>query len=63
MTTDLDYYGARALEERERAASASEPSIAQIHRDLAVKYEALAKEAEAQPTLRPGWEGSDAQPA
>lgn len=64
MTSDVDYYRARALEERDRAEAASDPTSATIHRDLATKYEALAREADMQPTLRPGWDGmSDAQPA
>jgi hypothetical protein len=64
MTTDLDYYRARALEERNRAAAASDPSIANIHLELAAKYEARAKDARAGPTLRPGWGGtSDGQVA
>ena len=56
-TENKAYYRGRALEERERAAAASEPSIAAIHSDLAAKYEALAKEGGAKPTLRPKWDG------
>ena len=64
MASDIEYYRTRAIEERDRAAAASEPSIANIHRDLAIKYEGLAREAESQPTLQSGWSGdSDAQPA
>lgn len=64
MTSDVDYYRARAFEERERAATPSDPHIASIHGDLAAKYEALASEADVQPTLQPSWDGiSDAQPA
>lgn len=55
-TNDKDYYRARALEERDRAATAHEPSIAAIHRDLADKYEALAKKRGVQPTLRSAWD-------
>lgn len=62
MTTDLDYYRARALEERDRAAAASDPSIANIHLELAAKYEERAEEAGAGPSLQPGWGGaSDGQ--
>lgn len=64
MTSDVDYYRARAFEERERAVTASNPSIANIHCDLAAKYEALAKQGKTRPTLRPSGDGmSDAQPA
>ena len=64
MASDTAYYRARAIEERDRAATATEPSIANIHRDLAAKYEALAKAAESQPPLwRDLDDVSDAQPA
>ena len=62
--SDKDYYRVRALEERDRAAAANEPNIAAIHRDLAEKYEALAKDVEVRPMLRSAWDAmSDAQPA
>lgn len=51
MASDTHYYRARAMEERDRAATATDPGIANIHRDLAAKYEALAKAAEGQPPL------------
>ncbi|MCL6740582.1 hypothetical protein LZ518_05480 [Sphingomonas sp. RB56-2] len=63
-TEDSGYYRARAIEERARAAECDDRSIAGIHLELAAKYEALAKVANIQPTLRPGWEGmAHAQPA
>jgi hypothetical protein len=56
-----DYYRTRADEERERAASANSESIAQIHLELAEKYDALAREAGPN---RADWTGSQsAQPA
>lgn len=64
MTSDAEYYRARALEERDRAATATEPKIVAIHLELATKYESLANDVEVEPTSRPGWEGmSGAQPA
>ena len=55
---EQSYYRARAAEERDRAAQSDRPGIAQIHLDLAEKYDALSREAEHQITLRPGWDGS-----
>lgn len=64
MASDTEYYRARANEERDRAAMATDPSIANVHRDLAAKYEAQAKAAEAQPPLwRDLDDMSDARPA
>lgn len=64
MSSDFDYYRERAIEERQRAADASDENIANIHRLLADKYEALARKVEIEPAVRPGWDGtSDAQPA
>jgi len=36
---DLDYFIRRTNEERQRADEASDPAIAQIHRELAEHYE------------------------
>jgi hypothetical protein len=44
---DLAYYRQRADEERERAAIASQPSIAEVHLALAAKYEALVEQGRA----------------
>ena len=64
FTEESEYFRARAFEERARAADCGDQTIADIHFDLAEKYEALANIADGQPTLRPGWDGlSDAQPA
>ncbi|WP_294121844.1 hypothetical protein [Sphingomonas sp.] len=42
----LDYYLARAAEERNSAASAPTPAIARVHEDLAAMYDRMAREAE-----------------
>lgn len=57
-TSDYDYYTTRAREERERARAANNQNVAEIHLKLAEKYDSLASEAEAGPTLRSGWDGS-----
>jgi hypothetical protein len=54
---DIAYYRARAADERERANQAKSESIAQIHLDLADKYEALADEAAATSRQRSDWGG------
>ena len=58
---DADYYRNRAAEERDRAATADRPAIAEIHLELAQKYERLASEANAQPGPADGVQ--TAQPA
>ena len=61
-TEESQYFRARAIEERARAADCGDQTIADIHLDLAVKYEALANITGGQQALRPGWDGlSDAQ--
>lgn len=40
---DVDYYRARAVAERDAARTASEPSIAAIHLELAEHYEAIVR--------------------
>ena len=61
---DRDYYVARAAEERKLATLSNEPKVAEVHLELAEKYEGLARAAEGSPTLRPDWDGfGDAQPA
>ena len=45
---DLDYYRARAVEERVLAVSAAEENVAAIQEELARQYDALS----AQPLLR-----------
>ena len=49
FTSELEYYRQRAREERERAATSSNPIVAEVHRALAEKYVALA----SQPEIRP----------
>lgn len=41
-----DYYRERAAEERRAALAAAEKAIARIHEEMAVKYDALARQAE-----------------
>ncbi len=43
---DIEYYRARAVEEREAATDASRSNIAAIHEELARLYEALAEQPE-----------------
>ena len=50
MSSDeIEYYQARAIEEREAAADAAQSNVAAIHEELARLYEALVD----QPELRP----------
>ena len=61
-TEDSEYFRARAIEGRARAADCDDRSIATIHLELAKKYETRAHIADGQTTLQPGWDGpSDAQ--
>jgi hypothetical protein len=57
MTLDADYFRARAIEERDRATKATSQNIADIHGELAMKYEALARQADLHPTMWVGWDG------
>ncbi|MEO6580654.1 MAG: hypothetical protein ABIN83_05835 [Sphingomicrobium sp.] len=43
---DRHYFRTRALEERHRASTAPTAEIADIHQQLAAKYEALGEDAE-----------------
>lgn len=52
---DHDYYRTRAEEHRSRAEAAEHPKAAQIHLDLAAKYDALAAEAAVTPSSGAGW--------
>lgn len=45
-TDDLEYYRLRAVDERALAESAADSRVAEIHRELADKYDALASEGE-----------------
>jgi hypothetical protein len=46
---DEEYYRARAIEERQAAADASQTEVALIHEELARLYEALAERPELRP--------------
>ncbi|HKY81719.1 MAG TPA: hypothetical protein VJM09_09645 [Sphingobium sp.] len=46
-----EYYLARAAEERKAAASAPNAGLARVHRDLAMMYDRMAKEAEQELAL------------
>ena len=53
MSSDeIEYYRARAIEEREAAADASKLNVAAIHEELARLYEALADQPELRPMRR-----------
>lgn len=58
--SDLEYYRTRAAEEHSLAKKADQENVARIHLELADKYEALAKQAEQQPTLGTGWDDMSA---
>ena len=42
--SSVEYFAARALEEREMSITATDPSAAIAHAELADRYQALAKE-------------------
>lgn len=48
---DVEYYRARATEEREQALSANQRNVAEIHMELARLYDALVNEPAIRPTL------------
>ena len=48
---DVDYYRARATEEREHALAADRQDVAAIHLELAQLYDALVTEPQLRPTL------------
>ncbi|HYC95251.1 MAG TPA: hypothetical protein VEB39_06080 [Sphingomicrobium sp.] len=48
---DLEYYRARAAEERQAAANASRIEVRRIHLDLARLYEEMARQPEPRATL------------
>ena len=47
---DSDYYRARAIEERWQAQDAGQASVARIHQELAIQYDALADQLELRPS-------------
>ena len=55
FTSELEYYRLRAREERERAATSPNPIVAEVHRALADKYEALAGQPEIRAALSRLW--------
>ena len=57
-SNDQDYFAHRALTERHRARTAPTQVIAEIHRDLARRYEELAREEE-QPIVRMAFHQKD----
>ena len=48
---DIEYYRARAIEERKQALAADQQDIAEIHLELARLYEALVNEPAIRPKL------------
>ena len=48
---DSDYYRARAIEERWQAQDAGQASVARIHQELAIQYDALADQLELRPSV------------
>ncbi len=51
------YYAARAIAERRRAQSATDPRVATVHAELSARYEALAAEPSFQ--LPKAWNPTD----
>lgn len=50
---DVEYYRARAIEEREHALAADRQDVAAIHLELARLYDALVAEPELRPMPHP----------
>ena len=55
FTSELEYYRQRAQEERERAQTATDPIVAEVHRALAERYEGLTKQPEIRVALSRLW--------
>ena len=55
FTSELEYYRQRAREERERAQTAADPIVAEVHRALAGRYEELTKQPEIRMALSQLW--------
>ena len=51
-SNDIEYYRARAIEERKHALASDRQDVAAIHLELARLYDALVKEPALRPTLR-----------
>ena len=52
--SDLDYFRRRAAEERQAAASASEPAVRRVHLDLARRYDDALEAEQSRPAIRMG---------
>lgn len=55
FTSELEYYRQRAREERERAATAPGPIVAQVHLALAERYDGLSRHPEIRVELSRLW--------
>jgi hypothetical protein len=55
FTSELEYYRQRARAERERAQTAADPIVAEVHRALAERYEGLTKQPESRMALSRLW--------
>jgi hypothetical protein len=63
FTSELEYFRQRAREERERAAVAPSPIVAEVHQALAEKYEALMKQPDVRVALSLLWRSRENSPA
>jgi hypothetical protein len=63
FTSELEYFRQRAREERERAATAPNPIVAEVHRALAEKYEALMRQPDLRVALSQLWRSRESSPA
>ena len=62
FTSELEYYRQRAREERERAQTAADPIVAEVHRALAERYEGLTKQPEFRVALSRLWRSREGGP-
>ena len=63
FTSELEYFRQRAREERERSATAPNPIVAEVHRALAERYEALMRQPDLRVTLSQLWRSRESSPA
>lgn len=63
FTSELEYFRQRAREERERAATAPNPIVAEVHRALAEKYETLMQQPDLRVALSQLWRSRESSPA
>lgn len=55
-STQRDYYCSRAAEERDAAAVATDPNLAELHQRMARVFEGLASELDRpRNAIAPGW--------